>query len=489
MAPPDFGPSTLPAQALPRLVRIDISSSQSALRPPIKRIHNDADLQVWKTSEAHQTVALFVSRLAEAAVDQQTIWPQVKISDHPGIQAVIALLSRLDQWTEDIRPLDTPQRFGNLAFRDWGARLEEQSHALHQDLLADQPNLKPYIAELKAYLYDAFGSFVRIDYGSGHELTFLAWLAYLYRLGFFTEDTDDATLANSSQAAGTAAMPSAVERELALIVFPLYLAVVWKLQDRYALEPAGSHGVWGLDDYQFVPYIIGAAQLRQQNDYKPSFLARPSHKPSSSSKRPSPDELLIFRPSSSSSGPRTEEYLPPFSNLFTSSIARIHSLKTGPFFEHSPLLNDISSSVPNWKKVHGGMMKMWDAEVLSKRPVVQHFLFGGVGYPWQGGESQEGEQTQQQTVEASVPSRPPTTSMPMQPPTMAPWAKTAAPGTTAPSRLPPLGGLSLGPRVGGARGSGAGSTSHPRPEARNGSGPSLPPMTGTQAPWATKRGS
>jgi serine/threonine-protein phosphatase 2A activator len=64
-------------------------------------------------------------------------------------------------------------------------------------------------------------------------------------------------------------------------------------------------------------------------------------------------------------------------NMFFQSIKFITTVKHGPFAEHSNQLWNISS-VQTWNKVNSGLIKMYQAEVLMKFPVVQHILFGSL---------------------------------------------------------------------------------------------------------------
>uniref|UniRef100_A0A914UMT5 Serine/threonine-protein phosphatase 2A activator n=1 Tax=Plectus sambesii TaxID=2011161 RepID=A0A914UMT5_9BILA len=126
------------------------------------------------------------------------------------------------------------------------------------------------------------------------------------------------------------------------------MKLVRQLQRTYRMEPAGSHGVHSLDDYQFVPFIWGSAQL----------IDHP---------RLSPESFVNEQTVDQHKG----------ENLFFDCVQYINETKTGPFAEHSNQLWNISA-VPSWTKVNSGLFKMYEAEVLKKFPVIQHFLFGSL---------------------------------------------------------------------------------------------------------------
>jgi serine/threonine-protein phosphatase 2A activator len=219
-------------------------------------------------------------------------------------------LAEIKGWIAQIPPQTQEQRFGNKSFRTWLDKLNENAGAwILKILVAGQPEeaaqLVPetLIAELQPYIMASFGDRVRIDYGTGHELTFVSFLCILTKLGVF----------NKSR------FP-----ELVCKVFVTYLDLMRELQSVYWLEPAGSKGVWGLDDYQFLPFVFGSSQLIDNGLLEPECIHN--------------DETIASYAS---------EY------LYLDGIRFIKSMKSGPFFEYAPLLNDISG-LPSWQKVNSG---------------------------------------------------------------------------------------------------------------------------------------
>ncbi|KAJ2780997.1 Serine/threonine-protein phosphatase 2A activator [Coemansia javaensis] len=295
--------------------------SQQQYRAPRRRILGMGDMDAWERSPAHRDIVGFIEQLSRS-VEGKTVSSQYPVSAN--VQGICGLLDTADRWVDAHPPEASASRFGNRAFRAWEAELRERAPGLLRALLP--PARHGAVAELAPYLADAFGNATRIDYGSGHELSFLVWLLCLCKIGFL-EPPDSAAIV--------------------LVVFRRYLALCQRLQRTYRLEPAGSHGVWGLDDYQFLPFYFGSAQLIGSG-IPPADSIEPRV-----------------------AGALGDEY------LYLQAVRFVLEMKHGPFFEHSRQLYDISG-VPAWEKVNRGLGKMYRAEVLGKFPVVQHLAFGSL---------------------------------------------------------------------------------------------------------------
>lgn len=289
---------------------------------PRREVWKEEDMPKWLKSQAYSELLGFIITISGALKGKKS---SVECAPSETIDKLLQLLEKLSENVDAIPCIDQPQRFGNKAFATWHARLVEEAEVLVADTLPK--SLHKAVIEVKDYLIYSFGNEVRIDYGTGHELSFAAFLCCYFKLMVLTEK-DMVTVA--------------------VKVFDKYLRLARKLQVTYRMEAAGSHGVWGLDDFQFLPFLWGSAQLYMHPSILPNDFVNPK---------------IVEK--------NHHDY------LFLEAIKYINDTKTGPFAEHSNVLWGISS-VHGWAKVNSGMVKMYKAEVLGKHPVIQHFRFGKI---------------------------------------------------------------------------------------------------------------
>eukprot|EP01060_Flectonema_neradi_P018351 TRINITY_DN2515_c0_g2_i1.p1 TRINITY_DN2515_c0_g2~~TRINITY_DN2515_c0_g2_i1.p1 ORF type:complete len:317 (+),score=49.63 TRINITY_DN2515_c0_g2_i1:48-998(+) len=294
-------------------------------KPARKRIRTKVDCDKWLKGNSYVQLTAFLSILNDSVKGMTATEGQAKPKG-TALKGIEDHIDELYSIIDDIPLQDlSQQRYGNKAFKTWHARMCDKSIPVFENLLPDKH--KSLAPEIAVYWKDAFGNDTRIDYGTGHELNFVMVLYCLTKIECIQAD-ESATMVLST--------------------FRKYIHLMRRLQSHYSLEPAGSKGVWGLDDYHHLTFYWGSSQL----------LDHPSI---------TPDNVLRVCAEGAS------EY------MYLEGINWIRTNKTGNFSECSPTLASLSPL--GWTKINKGMFKMYHGEVLAQWPVVQHLCFGTI-FPW-----------------------------------------------------------------------------------------------------------
>ncbi|GMI36049.1 hypothetical protein TrCOL_g4426 [Triparma columacea] len=361
---------------------------------PVRKILSPDDMESFKSSTAYASLL----RLIQITGESIRTFPPYTSTLPPPTLSVQALCHGMEymasNWTRCIPPAGQDKmRFGNTAFRTWNEELVKRSGSFLElvlsageeggvggmaeaDVMSEverildlspgeegkvsspRPTFVPgstsmssYVPELAAYFTSSFGHPVRLDYGTGHESSFMVLLLSLLSVGVCGSKLSVSKIDNTHKPL----LASYVYNS-----FQAYLKVTRSIQTTYNLEPAGSHGVWGLDDYHCLPFYFGSCELEglQKSGEGDPEVSLPSCVQSSS--------VLL-----SHGGPL----------MYVGCIKFVRELKArASFGEGSPMLYDISE-LPSWAKASRGLERLYEGEVLGRYPVVQHFVFGGI---WKG---------------------------------------------------------------------------------------------------------
>lgn len=244
-------------------------------------------------------------------------------------------------------------RFGHVAYRTWFDKMKTLCKEFIDELAASRDD--QFRSELSTYLAESFGNRMRIDYGTGHELNFIIFTLGLCKLAEEFDPTSIYGDARASSIVSHIELKGFVEAfgwDIHSLFAQNYLRLCRKLQTKFRLEPAGSRGVYNMDDFQFLPFLFGAAQLS-------------GYKYISTGDFYNPDGVDMFK----------NDY------IFFEALDFILSNKRGPFNEHSYTLWGFTN-LGTWENIYRRIKSKFIDDILSPFPIAQHLLFGEYILRW-----------------------------------------------------------------------------------------------------------
>jgi serine/threonine-protein phosphatase 2A activator len=169
---------------------------------PSKRINDGDDVSFFLTSTAYRDIWSFIFQLNASVIPRKQSENSSVLCFHlnqtglkysPAVSNLRKFLEDLESLIDNAPPDPGPRRFGNVSFRTWYKLVEDSLPKLMAQYIPSHVLNFPQVdnsnataaEEIKSYLFGSFGSSQRLDYGTGHELSFLAFLACIWKLGGF----------------------------------------------------------------------------------------------------------------------------------------------------------------------------------------------------------------------------------------------------------------------------------------------------------------
>lgn len=330
------------------------SISPEAGKYLLKNINNIKDVSYFKSSSAaYKNLITFIDCLCSHI---KGTWRSYSLKKHKIENKVfLECSSFLDELGKCCDETDLKQglsaggaRFGLAAFRDWYDEMTKicRNFVYGSAPLADEQ----FKQELLHYLSESFGNRMRIDYGTGHELNFVIFMMGMSYLAY--PKSGDTFIVDSLT-------PDIIKRfvqdhgwDLHALFSYKYIRLCRKIQKRFRLEPAGSRGVYNMDDYQFLPFLFGSAQLCASRGIGVKDFYSQENVENFAS------EYILFE-----------------------AVEFILDNKRGPFNEHSYTLWNLSG-LGSWENMYRRIRSKFDDDVLTPFPIVQHLLFGRYIFSW-----------------------------------------------------------------------------------------------------------
>ncbi|GAA5907459.1 uncharacterized protein JCM6883_001213 [Sporobolomyces salmoneus] len=217
---------------LPQLDLSNLTPSTSLDR----KILSESDVEQFKRSLPFEWVQEYLKEMIDSTDPLAEIAPERPSPVVEELCKFLTKVSLLVESTPTVPPSDQAQTF--TSFR---SKLAVLATGLHLQLLPSFRHADVLLPELQFHVLRSFGSTSRLDYGTGHELSFLLYLLSLRLSGILTEKDS---------------------REVVQRVLGGYWEVRDEGRKKFGLKVAGRRGVWREDEEGRVWFDQGASEKR-----------------------------------------------------------------------------------------------------------------------------------------------------------------------------------------------------------------------------------